>query len=106
MVKELIGEDFGGVLGSDFYAGYNSHQDLHQRCWVHFLRDVHELKEQHPHDEQLWRWAKSVKAIYDEAVAWLEHGPIRILHHANRASLTWHDSMPSSSACGSSVLLM
>jgi len=75
VVKELIGEDFGGVLGSDLYAGYTSHQGLHQRCWVHCLRAVHDLKEQHPHDEQLWRWAKSVKAIYDEAVAWLEHGP-------------------------------
>jgi transposase len=75
VVKELIGEDFGGVLGSDFYAGYNIHQGLHQRCWVHFLRDVHDLKEQHPHDEQLLQWAKSVKAIYDEAVAWLDHGP-------------------------------
>jgi len=31
VVKELIGEDFGGVLGSDFYAGYNIHQGLHQR---------------------------------------------------------------------------
>src|SRR5256885_1761376 len=73
-VKELIGEDFDGVLGSDFYAGYNIHQGLHQRCWVHFLRDVHELKEKHPHDEQLFTWAKSVKAIYDEAVAWVEDG--------------------------------
>jgi len=74
VVKELIGEDFDGVLGSDFYAGYNIHQGLHQRCWVHFLRDVHELKEKHPHDEQLFTWAKSVKAIYDEAVAWVEDG--------------------------------
>jgi transposase len=31
VVKELIGKDFGGVLGSDFYAGYNSHEGLHQR---------------------------------------------------------------------------
>src|SRR6266704_5544640 len=31
VVKQLIGEDFGGVLGSDFYAGYNIHQGLHQR---------------------------------------------------------------------------
>ncbi len=45
MVKHLIGDDFGGVLGSDFYAGYNIHQGLHQRCWVHFLRDGHELKD-------------------------------------------------------------
>ena len=31
VIKELIGEEFCGVLGSDFYAGYNSHQGLHQR---------------------------------------------------------------------------
>jgi transposase len=75
VVKELIGEHFQGVLGSDFYAGYNIHQGLHQRCWVHFLRDVHELKEDFPHDEALLSWAKAVKAIYQEAVAWADHGP-------------------------------
>ncbi len=75
VVKQLIGEGFQGVLGSDFYAGYNIHQGLHQRCWVHFLRDVHDLKEKYPHDESLLAWATAVKAIYDEAVAWVEHGP-------------------------------
>jgi len=45
---------------------------LHQRCWVHFLRDGHELKEKYPHDEHLHRWAASVKAIYEQAVAWTE----------------------------------
>jgi len=75
VIKELIGEDYGGVLGSDFYAGYNSHQGLHQRCWVHFLRDGHELKEKHAHDEQLFTWTASVKAIYEQAVAWAEQGP-------------------------------
>lgn len=75
VVKELIGEDFEGVLGSDFYAGYNIHQGLHQRCWVHYLRDVHDLKEKFPQNAQLLTWATSLKAIYDEAVAWAEHGP-------------------------------
>ena len=75
VVKELIGKDFDGVLGSDFYAGYNSHQGLHQRCWVHYLRDAHELKEKYPHDEQLFSWAACVKAIYEQAVAWAEQGP-------------------------------
>jgi len=63
VIKELIGEDYGGVLGSDFYGGYNIHQGLHQRCWVHFLRDGHELKEKYSHDEQLFSWTASVKAI-------------------------------------------
>jgi transposase len=75
VVKHLIGEDFAGVLGSDFYAGYNIHQGLHQRCWVHFLRDVHHVKEAFPTDEALLAWATSVKAIYDEALLWAEHGP-------------------------------
>jgi hypothetical protein len=42
---------------------------------VHYLRDGHELKEKYPHDEQLHRWAASVKAIYEQAVAWAEQGP-------------------------------
>ena len=75
VVKHLIGERFQGVLGSDFYAGYNIHAGLHQRCWVHFLRDVHDLKKQFPQDEVLLTWAKQVKAIYDEAVAWAAQGP-------------------------------
>src|SRR5438270_8253590 len=72
VVKRLIGEDFQGVLGSDFYAGYNIHQGLHQRCWVHFLRDVHDLKDDFPQDEELRSWAKEVKAIYEQAVAWTQ----------------------------------
>src|SRR6266568_7080587 len=75
VVKHLIGENYDGVLGSDFYAGYNIHQGLHQRCWEHFLRDGHELKEKYPHDEHLFTWAVSVKAIYEAAVSWAEHGP-------------------------------
>jgi transposase len=75
VVKALIGKDYCGVLGSDFYAGYNSHEGLHQRCWVHYLRDAHELKEKYAQDEQLFRWAASVKAIYEQAVAWAEQGP-------------------------------
>ncbi|HEY1348762.1 MAG TPA: transposase [Ktedonobacteraceae bacterium] len=34
VVKELIGPDVTGVLGSDFSAGYNSYQGLHQWCRV------------------------------------------------------------------------
>jgi len=70
VVKQLIGEDFQGVLGSDFYAGYNIHQGLHQRCWVHFLRDIHDLKKLYPNEESLLAWAKDVKAVYEQAVAW------------------------------------
>jgi transposase len=75
VVKQLIGENFQGVLGSDFYAGYNIHQGLHQRCWVHLLGDMHDLKTDHPQDEELWRWARAVKTLYEEAVAWAAQEP-------------------------------
>jgi transposase len=105
VVKQMIGENFSGVLGSDFYAGYNTHQGLHQRCWVHFLRDVHDLKEKYPLDEHLLIWAKGIKAIYDEAIAWAEQGPdvsltpreqtaVRVAHqHAFEAQL-WQFCQP------------
>lgn len=69
VVTHLIGDDFSGVLGSDFYGGYNIHQGLHQRCWVHFLRDIHDLKKLHPDRRELWQWAKEVKQIYERAKA-------------------------------------
>jgi transposase len=53
IVKRLIGPDVEGVLESDLYAGYNSHQSLHQRCWVHDLRNIQNLKKNYPQDEGL-----------------------------------------------------
>ena len=67
VVKEVLGEQFEGVVVSDFYGAYNTHLGLHQRCWVHLLRDIHELKEKHGLDRHLKRWAEAVKAIYERA---------------------------------------
>jgi hypothetical protein len=67
VVKEVLGDEFEGVLVSDFYGGYNIHLGAHQRCWVHLLRDMHELKEKHPCDRQLKSWAQEVKRIYERA---------------------------------------
>src|SRR6266849_768216 len=84
VVKAVLGESFEGVLGSDFYASYNIYQGLHQRCWVHLLRDRHELKEQYPEDADVQQWAKDVKAIYDRAVAYA--GPDPSLPPAKQAA--------------------
>lgn len=67
VVKEVLGEAFEGVVVSDFYGGYNAHLGLHQRCWVHLLRDIPELKEKHSKDHGLRKWAAKVKAIYERA---------------------------------------
>ena len=75
VVEALLGSDFQGVLGSDFYAAYNVHQGLHQRCWVHFLRDGHDLKEQYPDDAEVQQWATDVKAVYERAMAYAGPDP-------------------------------
>lgn len=73
VVEEVVGTDsekFNGVLTTDFYAAYNTYSGFHQRCWVHFLRDVHELKENYKKHPPLNRWVKQVKQIYEKAKAY------------------------------------
>ena len=72
VVREVLGEDFSGVLVSDFYSAYNFLDGPHQRCWVHLLRDIHELEERHPQDESLAHWAEQVHGLYREARAWAQ----------------------------------
>jgi transposase len=62
-----FGSEFRGVLCTDFYCGYNSYEGEHQRCWTHLLRDLHSLKEEHPDNQEVLEWAKSVRKLYDEA---------------------------------------
>jgi len=75
VVKHLLGESFEGVLGSDFFASYNIYQGLHQRCWVHLLRDGHDLKEQYPDDAAVQRWFTQLKALYERACSYAGPGP-------------------------------
>lgn len=73
VVEEIVGSDsekFNGVLTTDFYASYNTYAGFHQRCWVHLLRDIKELKEKNKKHPPLNKWAKQVKVIYQEAKAY------------------------------------
>jgi len=70
VVEEVLGDDFEGVLSTDFYAAYNTYCGFHQRCWIHYLRDIHELKEQYPEDKNLLLWAKEVESLYSETKAY------------------------------------
>lgn len=73
VVEEVVGTDsekFNGVLTTDFYAAYNTYAGFHQRCWVHYLRDIHELRKEHKNHPPLNKWAKQIKQIYEEAKAY------------------------------------
>lgn len=80
-VLELeIGEDYGGVLVSDFYAAYTSYAGRHQYCWAHLLRDVDELVGQRRDDGVVRGWADAVHALYRRATAFAHPDPPRRRH--------------------------
>lgn len=65
----MLGDGFAGVLVSDFDAAYDRYPGLKQRCCAHLLREIYDLKAQHPDDVELSRWTARVKDVYTKATA-------------------------------------
>ncbi|HEY3333296.1 MAG TPA: IS66 family transposase [Capsulimonadaceae bacterium] len=53
VAKRIVGEYFGTLI-TDFYYAYNQLACRHQRCWVHFLRHLHELRDGAESDVDAW----------------------------------------------------
>ena len=81
----VLGEEFAGITVSDFYGGYNQVGTVRQRCWVHFLRDLHALTQAHPQNEGVQAWARAVRAVYDGARAWQKQAHEALAHHGAEA---------------------
>jgi transposase len=73
VVDEVLGDGFGGVVVSDFYAAYDHYPGLHQRCWPHLLRDIHSLRTVYPDDAVLVGWAKALWGLYAQAKGFHSH---------------------------------
>ena len=69
VVDEVLGDEFAGVLVSDFYAAYHHYDGPKQRCWAHLLRDIHDLRVLYADDHRLAQWADSVHQLYQQAKA-------------------------------------
>lgn len=67
IVETLLGPSFKGVLISDFYGAYNDYACPHQRCWVHLLRDLHDLKKEQAQEPSVVQWAQEIKGIFAHA---------------------------------------
>jgi hypothetical protein len=68
-VDTALGPEFAGVLVSDFYAAYDPGRTAKQRCWVHRLRDVQALRQQHPADAALAAWATRLPELFERGRA-------------------------------------
>lgn len=67
VLEQAIGDDYPGVLVSDFYAAYTTYEGRHQYCWAHLLRDVEDLGAQHREDASVVGWADGVHTLYHRA---------------------------------------
>ena len=64
IIRHILGGKFEGVLGCDFYKGYDWYLGPKQRCWAHLLRDMKKLVEK---DASASEWADMVNDIYKAA---------------------------------------
>lgn len=64
--KEVLGDQFGGVVSCDFYGGYNKLGVL-QRCWFHLLKDAKELSELNADRPETVAWVEALRALYAAA---------------------------------------
>lgn len=69
-IPEALLAGFVGTLVTDFYGGYNHTDGRHQRCWVHLLRDLRQLKADYAasHPEML-AWIDALVQTYRDGKA-------------------------------------
>jgi len=73
--ERVLGQEYDGVVVSDFYAAYNILLGRHQRCWVHLIRDLRNLVEANPKNRGLAIWVGKIKSVYRRAKAFSSKDP-------------------------------
>jgi len=63
----VLGEDYKGVAGSDFYSAYSPLPFVKQKCHVHLLRELHEVGQKNGSEEFLW-FKQKVKRLLNDSV--------------------------------------
>ena len=65
VVKEQLGENFKGVVNSDFFSAYNPLPYAKQKCHVHLLRELHNLGERNRSAQFQWLRKKVERLLQD-----------------------------------------
>lgn len=72
VVKEVLGEDFKGVINCDGWEAYKTYKDdndnvLLQRCWAHPIREVEAVAEKHEEVKPLFKWFQDIYVMVCKA---------------------------------------
>ncbi len=72
---DLLGKDYQGVRITDCFPGYTLLSGVHQICWAHLYRKIHDLLENKnlPEDKRLYvrQWHEQFSAVYEQLRAYL-----------------------------------
>jgi len=64
VLDEALGENFQGVMVSDFYSAYDHAGSAQQKCWVHLLRETHLLARGDPDNQERQRLHAELTRLY------------------------------------------
>jgi transposase len=70
--REVLGEDFAGIIVCDGWTAYPAFHDDLQRCWAHILREAKAVADDHAEGEPIYR---ELKRIFDGLQTWLRTDP-------------------------------
>jgi len=86
VLKEILGEDFKGVIVCDGWRSYSSFTNGLQRCWSHLLRELRELAENFPQASDLCHAMRNLYYKLKKAVS--ENPPPQERDRLHRNALT------------------
>ena len=73
--KKILGKDYGGTVGSDFWSAYNFASDSQQKCHVHLKRHLREVVKKKHHRSSFHPFKKKLKRILDDSIRLWERKP-------------------------------
>ncbi len=73
--KKILGKDYGGTVGSDFWSAYNFASDSQQKCHVHLKRNLRDTAKKKHHRSSFHPFKKKLKRILDDSIRLLEREP-------------------------------
>ena len=66
--RKILGKDYGGTVGSDFWSAYNVASDSQQKCHVHLKRNLHDTAKKKHHRSSFHGFKKKLKRILDDSI--------------------------------------
>jgi predicted RecB family nuclease len=79
VIRERL-SNYGGVIVSDFYAGYDTVGEKQQKCWSHLIRDINDDLWKEPFNQELEQFAACIRDLIAPIILDVRRYGLRRLH--------------------------